>query len=72
MLSAKAHEAKKVHLNTLTNGGEYKGWSPMTPKCTLILGVALVQKLRKFKALVGKANKHQIGPIQHNQKGLET
>jgi hypothetical protein len=28
--------------HTLTNGGECKGWSPMTPKCTPTLGVAFV------------------------------
>jgi len=40
MWSTKAHEAKKMCLGvkqTLTNGGECKGWSPMTPKCTVIL-----------------------------------
>ncbi len=40
--------------HTFTNGGEYKGWSPMTPKCIPTLGVALVQELRMFKTLSGK------------------
>jgi len=43
MWSARAHEAKKVCFgvkHTFTNGEEYKGWSPMTPKCTPNLGVA--------------------------------
>jgi hypothetical protein len=65
MWSARANEAKRVCLgvkHTLTNGGECKGWSPMTPKCIPTLGVAFVQELQMFKALVGKANKHQIGP----------
>ncbi len=74
MWSAKAHEAKKMCLGvkqTLTNGGECKGWSPMTPKCTAILltkmgvhlGVTFVRQLQMFKALVGKVNKHQIWPL---------
>jgi len=29
----------------LTNGGECKGWSPMTPKCTLILGITFMLEL---------------------------
>jgi hypothetical protein len=37
-----------------TNGGECKGWNPMTPKCTPILGVTFVGKLWMFKALVGR------------------
>jgi hypothetical protein len=51
--------------HTLTNGGECKGWSPMTPKCTTILG-ALMQELQMFGTLVGKANKHQIGALGHH------
>ncbi len=46
----------------LTNGGECKGWSPMIPKCTATLGVALVWELWMFRALVRKAKQHQIGP----------
>jgi hypothetical protein len=42
---------------TFTNGGECKGWSPMTPKCIPTLGVALVQESKMFKALVGKEKK---------------
>jgi len=45
----------------LTNGGECKGWSPMIPKCTLVLGVALVWELQMFKALVKKAKKTRLG-----------
>jgi hypothetical protein len=59
--NARAHEAKKVCLDvkhTFTNGGEYKGWSPMTPKCIPILGIALVQELQMFKALVAKVKKY--------------
>jgi hypothetical protein len=48
--------------HTLTNGGECRGWSPMTPMCIPTLEVAFVRELRMFKTLVGKANKHQIGP----------
>ncbi len=44
--------------HTLTNEGECKGWSPMTPKCTPTLGVAFVWELRMFKTLVGRVNKH--------------
>jgi len=47
--------------NTLTNGGECKGWSPLTPKCIRTLGVTFVQELQMFKALVGNVKKHQIG-----------
>jgi hypothetical protein len=46
--------------HTFTNGGERKGWSPMTPNCTPTLGVAFVRVLWMFIALVGKENKHQI------------
>jgi hypothetical protein len=56
----------------LTNGGDCKGWSPMTPKCTPTLGIALVWELWMFKTLIRKANKHQIGPPRHHYKGLET
>jgi hypothetical protein len=40
--------------HTLTNGGKCKGWSVMTPKCTPILGVAIMWELRMFTTLVGK------------------
>jgi len=43
----------------------------MTPKCTPFLGIALMQELQMFKTLVGKVNKHQIGPLGHHWKGLE-
>jgi hypothetical protein len=43
----------------------------MTPKCTPILGIAFVQELRMFKALVGKENKHQIRPLRHHLKSFE-
>jgi len=48
MWSARAHEAKKMCLgvkHALTNGGECKGWSPMTPKCIATLGVVFMQGL---------------------------
>jgi hypothetical protein len=44
----------------------------MTPKCTLTLGIAHVQELQMSKTFVGEANKHQIGPLGHHWKGLET
>jgi hypothetical protein len=34
----------------------------MTPKCTPTLGIAVMQELQMFKAMVGKEKKHQIGP----------
>ncbi len=43
--------------HTFTNGGKCKGWSPMTPKCTPTLGVALVRELWMFKTLIGEAKK---------------
>ncbi len=51
--------------HTLTNGRNYKGWSLMTPKCTITLGVAFLKKLWMFRALVGKVKKHQIEPPKH-------
>ncbi len=45
-----------------TNERKCKGWNLMTPKCTPTLGVALVWELWMFRILVGRANKHQIGP----------
>jgi len=47
--------------HTFTNGGECKGWSLMTPKCTPTLGVALMRELQMFITLVVMVNKHQIG-----------
>ncbi len=41
----------------LTNGGECKWWTPMTPKCTPILGIAFVRELWMFRALVGTCKK---------------
>jgi len=52
--------------HTFTNGGECKRWSPMIPKCTPTLGVAFVQEFQMFRALVEKANKHQIGPPKYH------
>ncbi len=43
--------------HTFTNGGECKGRNPITPKCIPTLGIALVQELQMFKALVGKGKK---------------
>jgi len=40
--------------HTFINKGECKGWSPMTPKCILTLGVAFVREFRMFRTLVGK------------------
>jgi len=51
--------------------GKCKRWSPMTPKCIPILGVALAWESPMFKALVEKKNKHQIGPPKCHWKGLE-
>jgi len=67
--SARAHEAKGMCLSvkhTFKNGGECKGWSPMTPKCIPTLGVAFMQKSQMFKILVRKVNKDQIGPLGHH------
>jgi hypothetical protein len=52
--------------HAFTDGGECKGWSQMTPKCTFILGVVFMRQLQMFRALVGKANKHQIEPLGHH------
>jgi hypothetical protein len=74
MWNAKAHEAKKMCLGvkqTFTNEGKCKVWSPMTSKCTLTLGVTFVRELRMFKTLVGKAKKHQIGPLRHHLNFFE-
>ncbi len=74
MYSAKAHEAKRMCSNvkhTFTNEGEFKRLSPMTPKCTLTLGIALVRESRVCRTLVKKVNKHQIGPLRYHWKGLE-
>jgi hypothetical protein len=43
----------------------------MTPKCTPTLGVAFVWEFWMFTALVGKANKHQIGLSWHHRKVLK-
>jgi hypothetical protein len=49
--------------NKLSQVGEgEKEWAPMTPKCTLTLGIAHVQESRIFKSLIKKANMHQFGP----------
>jgi hypothetical protein len=74
MWNARAHEAKKVCSSvkhTLTNGGENKIWSPMTPKCTPTLEVALVWESKMIKTLVGNAKKIQIMPPRYHWKGLE-
>ncbi len=73
MWNAKAHEAKKMCLGVkhiLTSGGQCMKLSPMTPKSTPTL-VAFEQKSQIFRALVEKANKHQIGPPKYHWKGLE-
>jgi hypothetical protein len=46
----------------LTSGGECKGWSPMTPKCTPTLGVALVWELWMFEALIRRQTSTKLGP----------
>jgi hypothetical protein len=55
----------------LTNGGEFTGWSLMTPNYTPTLGVAFMWELRMFKTLVSKANKHQIEPHDTIRKVLK-
>jgi hypothetical protein len=73
MWSARAYEAKRVCLgvkHTFTNRRECKGWSPMTPKCTSILGITFVWESQTFRTLVGKTNKHQIGPHDTIEKVL--
>jgi len=52
--------------HVFTNGGECKRLTLMIPKCTPILGVAFVWESQMFKALVEKANKHQIGPSKYH------
>jgi hypothetical protein len=41
--------------------GRIKEMEPNDSKCIPTLGNALVRELRMFKALIGKAKKHQIG-----------
>jgi hypothetical protein len=57
--------------HALKNEWECKGWSPMTPKCTPTLGVALMRELRMFRALVRRSNKHKIGPPNNIKKVLK-
>jgi hypothetical protein len=57
--------------HTCTNGGECKGWSPMTPKCSPTLGVALVQELWMFRALVEKTKNAKLGPQDNIRKVLK-
>jgi hypothetical protein len=67
-------EAKRMCLamkHTFTNGGKCKRWNPMTPKCTPTLTFTFMWEFQMFRALVGKANKHQIGPPGYHWKGLE-
>jgi len=47
MWNAKVHRPKNVlkGKHTFANGGECKGWSAMTPKCTPSLGIAHVWEL---------------------------
>jgi len=74
MWSARTHEAKKMCLkvkHTFTSGGKCKRLNPMTSKCTPIFRVTFVGDFRIFKALVERANKHQIGPPRYHWKGLE-
>jgi len=43
----RAHEAKRMCFDVkhiFINGGECKGWSTTTPKCTPTLGVTSMQK----------------------------
>jgi hypothetical protein len=54
-----------------TNGAKCKGCNLMTPKCIPILGVTFVRELQMFRTLVGKANKHQIGPQDTIKKVLK-
>jgi hypothetical protein len=56
--------------HTLTNEGEYKGWSPMTLKCTLTLKIALMRDLQMFRALVGKKENTKWGPQDTIRKVL--
>jgi len=57
--------------HTLTNEGKCKGWSAMIIKCTLTLGITFAWKLQMCRALVGKVNKHQIGPHDTIRKVLQ-
>ncbi len=57
--------------HTVTNGEKCKGWNWMTPKCTPILGVALVRELWMFRALVEKANKHNNKQWTHMLSDLQ-
>jgi len=57
--------------HTFTNGGECKGWSPMTPKYTPTLGITFMRKSQMFKTLVEKEIKHQIRPPRYHWKVLE-
>jgi hypothetical protein len=57
--------------HTLTNEGEFKGWSPMIPKCTPALGVAFVWELQMFKALVEKEKNTKLGPPDTIRKFLK-
>jgi len=70
----RAHEASRMCSrvkHTFTSEGDYKRLNPMIPKCTPILGVALLQESRIFKALVEKTKKHQIGPPKYHWKSLK-
>jgi len=73
MWSARAHEAKKVnsivkHSHKLRKN---KRWSLMTPKCTPILEIELVQDPGMFRALVKKETKCQIRPSGYHWKVLK-
>ncbi len=59
--------------NTLSQVGESaKDWTQWLPNAFAFLGsVALMQESRMFKALIERANKHQIGPIGYHWKFLQ-
>ncbi len=56
--------------HTFTSGENAK-MEPNNSQVHSTLGVALVQEFRMFRALVEKANKHQIKPLGYHWKGLE-
>jgi hypothetical protein len=57
--------------HNFTNEREYKGWSPMTLKCTPTLRVALMRDLQMFKTLVGKKENTKWGPRDTIRKVLK-
>ncbi len=75
MWNARAHEAKRVCSSvkhTFINGGENKRWSPLTPKCTPTLEVALVWEFQMLKAFSWKCKKNvKLGPQDTIEKVLK-